>query len=149
MTEIFENDVWVERVGAREYIGRNHRGGEVRIASAGVADSFNPGELLKLALIGCSGLSTDVTLGRILGENYPARIGISAQKVDPDDRYDNFVEQLELDLSALSEEEKLKLLAAVQRVINKYCTVGNTVKTGAAVEIQVTDATSGDEVTAG
>ena len=70
-------ELWVERTGVRRYTGRSSRGAEVFIGSEDVEGVFTPGELLKIALAGCSGLSSDQPLRRRLGDDYPATIRVS------------------------------------------------------------------------
>src|SRR3954470_18142605 len=60
--------LWAERVGTRRYTGHNARGAEVRMGPVEAGDVFTPGELLKIALAGCAGMSSDHTLARHLGE---------------------------------------------------------------------------------
>ena len=58
-TNAGNTELWVERTGTRLYTGRNSRGAEVSIGGVEVEGAFSPGELLKIALAGCSGLSAD------------------------------------------------------------------------------------------
>ena len=62
-------ELWVERTGVRRYTGRSSRGAEVLVGSADVEGVFTPGELLKIALAACSGMSTDHVLARRLGQD--------------------------------------------------------------------------------
>ena len=62
-------DLWVERTGTRRYTGRSSRGAEVLIGSQDVEGVFTPGELLKIALAACSGMSSDQPLRRRLGDD--------------------------------------------------------------------------------
>ena len=55
-------ELWVERTGTRRYTGHSSRGAEVLIGSEGVDGVFTPGELLKIALAACSGVSSDQPL---------------------------------------------------------------------------------------
>ena len=57
-------ELWVERTGTRRYTGRSSRGAEVLIGSVDVEGVFTPGELLKIALAACSGMSSDQPLAR-------------------------------------------------------------------------------------
>ena len=57
-----DTELWVERTGKRLYTGRNSRGAEVSIGGVEVDGAFSPGELLKIALAGCSGLASDSAL---------------------------------------------------------------------------------------
>ena len=44
-----------------------------------------------------------------------------------------------VDLSGLTDEEKVKLLTIVRRSIDKVCTVGRTLKSGTEVTLSVVD----------
>ena len=63
-------ELWVERTGVRRYTGRSSRGAEVLVGSEDVEGVFTPGELMKIALAACSGMSSDAPLQRRLGEDY-------------------------------------------------------------------------------
>lgn len=128
-------ELWAERTGTRAYTGRNNRGGEVLIASAGVPGAFTPGELLKIALAGCTGLSADFTLSRKLGDNFDANVRVSGDADRENETYPELNESFELDLSELDEETRRRVLVAAQRAIEKVCTVGRTLKAGATVNL--------------
>jgi uncharacterized OsmC-like protein len=132
-------DLWVERTGVRRYTGRSSRGAEVLVGSEDVDGVFTPGELLKIALAACSGMSSDHPLRSRLGDDYDATIRVSGPADREQERYPLIAENLEVDLSSLSEEERRKLLVIVERSIDKVCTVGRTLKTGTEVTFEVTD----------
>lgn len=132
-------ELWVERTGVRRYTGRSSRGAEVLIGSETDEGVFTPGELLKIALAGCSGLSSDQPLRRRLGDDYPAVIKVSGPADRDQERYPLLEENLEIDLSGLSPEEIERLLVVVNRAIDQVCTVGRTLKAGAEVRFDVTD----------
>jgi len=134
--------LWVERTGIRRYTGRSDRGAEVLIGSEDVEGVFTPGELLKLALAGCSGMSSDEPLRRRLGDDYPAVIKVSGPADRDEERYPLLQENLELDLSGLSEAEVQRLLIVVNRAVDQVCTVGRTLKSGTEVTFEVTDSSS-------
>jgi uncharacterized OsmC-like protein len=100
---------------------------------------FTPGELLKIALAGCSGLSSDQPLRRRLGDDYPAVIKVSGPADREQERYPLLEEKLEIDLSGLSAEEVERLVVVVSRAIEQVCTVGRTLKSGTEVHFEVTD----------
>jgi uncharacterized OsmC-like protein len=135
-------ELWVERTGTRRYTGRSSRGAEVLIGSEDVEGVFTPGELLKIALAACSGMSSDHPLARRLGDDYPAVIRVSGAADREQERYPLLEETLELDLSALSEEDKERLLVVVERAIETVCTVGRTLRSGTKVTFEVADAGS-------
>ncbi len=129
----------VERTGVRRYTGRSTRGAEVLIGSEDVEGVFTPGELLKIALAACSGMSSDQPLRSRLGDDYRATIRVSGAADREQERYPLIEERLEVDLSSLTEDEVTKLLTIVSRTVDKVCTVGRTVKSGTEVTFEVVD----------
>ena len=128
-------ELWVERTGSRRYTGRSSRGAEVFIGSDGVEGVFTPGELLKIALAACTGMSSDFPLSNRLGENYDTTIRVSGDADRENEVYAELSEVLELDLSELDEAGRQRLLVTVQRAIDKVCTVGRTLKAGSTVNL--------------
>lgn len=132
-------ELWVERTGIRRYTGRSDRGAEVLIGSVTDDGVFTPGELLKIALAGCSGLSSDEPLRRRLGDDYAATIRVSGQADRDEERYPDLAETLEIDLTGLSAQDRERLLLVVGRAIDQVCTVGRTLKAGARITFEVAD----------
>jgi uncharacterized OsmC-like protein len=130
-------ELWVERTGVRRYTGRSSRGAEVLVGSEDVEGVFTPGELLKIALAACSGMSSDHPLRNRLGDDYDAVIKVSGPADRDQERYPLLEERLELDLSVLSEAEVAKLTTIVERSIDKVCTVGRTLKSGTEVRFEI------------
>ncbi|WP_280265273.1 OsmC family protein [Nocardia wallacei] len=128
-------ELWVERTGTRRYTGRSSRGAQVLIGSEGVEGVFSPGELLKIALAACTGLSSDFPLSNRLGDSYDATIRVSGAADRENEVYPELEEVLELDLSELDEAGRERLLVTVQRAIDKVCTVGRTLKAGTKVNL--------------
>ena len=135
-------DLWVERTGIRRYTGRSNRGAEVLIGSVTDEGVFTPGELLKIALAGCAGLSSDQPLRRRLGDDYPAVIRVSGDADRDEERYPLLEEKLEIDLSGLSAEDRDRLLLVVTRAIDQVCTVGRTLKSGTDVMLDIVETAS-------
>lgn len=130
-------ELWVERTGVRRYTGRSSRGAEVLVGSEDVDGVFTPGELLKIALAACSGMSSDQPLRRRLGDDYAATIRVSGPADREQERYPLLEEKLEVDLSGLSEDEVKRLLVVVERAIDQVCTVGRTLKSGTEVKFEI------------
>lgn len=126
-------ELWVERTGVRRYTGHSSRGAEVLVGSDDVEGVFTPGELLKIALAACAGMSSDHPLRSRLGDDYPATIRVSGAADRENEVYPQLDELLELDLSALSESDVKRLKIVVERAIDKVCTVGRTLKAGTNV----------------
>jgi uncharacterized OsmC-like protein len=127
--------LWVERTATRRYTGRSSRGAEVLVGSDGVPGVFTPGELLKIALAACTGMSSDFPLSNRLGEDYDVTIRVSGDADRENEVYPELNEILELDLSELDDAGRERLLVTVQRAIDKVCTVGRTLKAGTTVNL--------------
>lgn len=132
-------ELWVERTGVRRYTGRSTRGAEVLVGSEDVDGVFTPGELMKIALAACSGMSSDQPMRRRLGDDYRATIRVSGPADRDQERYPLLQEVLEADLSGLSDEDRARLLTVIERAIDQVCTVGRTLKTGTEVTFEVAD----------
>jgi len=132
-------ELWVERTGVRRYTGRSSRGAQVLVGSEDVEGVFTPGELMKIALAACSGMSSDSPLARRLGDEYQATIRVSGDADREQEVYPLLEETLEIDLSGLDAAEKARVLTVVQRAVEQVCTVGRTLKAGTKVDFQVVD----------
>ncbi|KMJ49808.1 OsmC family protein [Rhodococcoides fascians] len=130
-------NLWVERTGTRRYTGRSSRGAEVHIGSESVEGVFTPGELLKIALAACTGMSSDVPLSRRLGDDYSATVEVSGTADRENELYPELNEILRVDLSAMDPEAQQRLLTVVERAIDKVCTVGRTLKAGTAINLDI------------
>lgn len=128
-------ELWVQRTGTRRYTGHSSRGAQVLVGSEDVDGVFTPGELLKIAIGACSGMASDFTLSRRLGDDYDTTIRVSGPADRDNERYPRIDEVMELDLSELDPDAAQRLLTVVQRAVDKHCTVGRTVKAGAQVEL--------------
>lgn len=129
--------LWVERTGTRRYTGHSSRGAQVLVGSEDVEGVFTPGELMKIALAACSGMSSDQPLARRLGDDYQAVVKVSGDADRDEEVYPLLTETLELDLSGLSDDERERLLVVVHRAIDLVCTVGRTLKAGTTVNFEV------------
>jgi uncharacterized OsmC-like protein len=137
-SETTPTELWVERTGTRRYTGRSSRGAEVLIGAETVDGVFTPGELLKIALAACSGMSSDFPLSRRLGDDYDATIKVSGAADRENEVYPHLEEELTLDLSELDAEAQQRLVALVERSVDKVCTVGRTLKAGTKVSLTIT-----------
>ncbi|MGN7134199.1 OsmC family protein [Rhodococcoides corynebacterioides] len=130
-------ELWVERTGTRRYTGKSDRGAEVLIGSEDVPGVFTPGELLKIALAACTGMSSDRPLARRLGENYDSTVRVSGTADRDNEVYPRLDEVLQVDLSELDAEAQERLLTVVTKAVDKVCTVGRTLKAGTEVNLSV------------
>lgn len=138
--------LWVSRAGARQYTAHNGRGGSINVDGGDGENAFTPGELLKLALAACAGLSADVSLARRLGDDFDATVHVSGPADRDEERYHELSESFEVDFSNLEPDARDRLVALASRAIDKNCTVGRTLKAGAGVQLHIVDTATGDVV---
>ena len=100
---------------------------------------FTPGELLKIALAACTGMSSDRPLSRRLGDDYDATIEVDGPADREREVYPLLEETLRIDLSGLTEAEAERLRTVVNRAIDQVCTVGRTLKAGTQVTFAIDD----------
>jgi uncharacterized OsmC-like protein len=135
--------LWAERVGKDCYTGHNARGAQVRMGPVAAGDVFTPGELLKVALAGCAGMSADHSLARRLGADVPVIVHVAGPKLRPDERYPALHEELVVDLDGLEPAERIRVVTVVRRAIDRNCTVGRTLEHSASVELTISQPESG------
>mgnify|MGYP000897809096 FL=1 len=132
-------ELWVERTGVRRYTGHSSRGAEVLVGSEDVDGVFTPGELMKIALAACSGMSSDQPLARRLGDDYTATIDVTGAADRDNEVYPELSETLHIDLSGMSAEEAERVRTVVQRAVDAVCTVGRTLRAGTRVGFDIDD----------
>lgn len=132
-------ELWAERTGVRRYTGRSSRGAEVLVGSEDVEGVFTPGELMKIALAACTGMSSDHPLARRLGDDYAATVRVSGAADRDNEIYPLLEESLEVDMSGLTEDEVARLVTVVSRAVDQVCTVGRTLRSGTTVNFEVVD----------
>ncbi len=132
--------LWVERTGTRRYTGHSSRGAEVLVGAEDVEGVFTPGELMKIALGACTGMSSDAPLSRRLGEDYAATVRVSGPPDRENEVYPHLDEVIQLDLSALDADTAKRLLVVVERAVDAACTVGRTLKAGSEVTLRIESA---------
>lgn len=133
--EFGEGSVWADRVAQRSLIGRNRRGVEIPIGKG--EGQIDPGELLKLALISCAGMSMDIPTSRRLGDDFPLRLWAHGTSDETSNRYESVHEQIQLDLDGLSADELRRLRTVIDRSIEASCTVQRTVVPGTPVDHEI------------
>ncbi|MGU3294255.1 OsmC family protein [Williamsia sp. M5A3_1d] len=127
--------LWVERTGTRRYTGHSSRGAQVLVGSEDVEGVFTPGELLKIALAACTGMSSDAPLARRLGDDYAATVRVAGAADRDAEVYPRLDEELDIDLSGLDADTAQRLLTVVARAVDASCTVGRTLKAGTEVSL--------------
>jgi len=133
-----QDGLWAERVGPRCYTGHNSRGAQVRMGPVEAGDVFTPGELLKIALAGCAGMSADHPIARRLGQDVTVTVRVAGP--NQDERYPNLYEELVVDLSGLEAADRDRLITVIHRAIERNCTVERTMAAGATVDLTIDDA---------
>lgn len=135
---IGRGSVSVTRIAPRRYEGLNERGATVRIGGAELeGEHFTPGELLKLALAGCVGLSVDRVTSRRLGEDFAMTVWAHGRSDEESNRYQHIAEEVLVDLSSLDADERAKLVDIMARAIERGCTVGRSVEGAIDVDTEI------------
>lgn len=119
------------------YTIRNDQGAELRVAGPGTEGAFTPGELLQAALAGCSALSADAQLASKLGPDFEATITVDATRDDEDNRVAEMLVTLTTDMSALSDEEREKLLVRTDRLVERLCAIKRSLNIGVQSDVTV------------
>lgn len=130
--------LWVERTGTRTYTGRSSRGAEVLIGPSEAGAVFTPGELLKIALAGCTGMSADTALAHRLGDDVAVTVRVSGDADRENEYYPALAEELVVDMSSLDDAQRARLLTVVQRAVDQVCTVGRTLTRTTTVDLAIT-----------
>lgn len=126
-----ERSVWADRSGHRSLIGRNQRGVQIPIGKG--EGEISPGELLKLALIGCAGMTSDIPLARRLGEDFAMRLWAHGLADSDENRYTAIREEVQLSLEDRDEAAIQQIVTVFERAVAAGCTVERTVVPGAEV----------------
>ncbi|GAB3564627.1 OsmC family protein [Amycolatopsis endophytica] len=121
----------VRREAEHEFVGRNERGASVRIGRKGAPDAFSPAELLQIAAAGCAAVTAEELITR--RTDAPLRVTVDADRREGAWELDAVHLLFDVDLSGLDDEERAKLVTAVDRAIERLCTVSRTLKKGIPV----------------
>ena len=130
--------LWVERKEDGTWVA--HKDDKAEIVFGHGDGLFTPGDLLKIALAGCGGLSSQFAVESALGENKGARVIVDGT-YDPDSNaYINFSEQLVVDAADahLSDEDAQKLKERIRRHVDKSCTVMHTLNEAPPTRLDIT-----------
>jgi uncharacterized OsmC-like protein len=123
----------VERTGEHAFVGRNDRGAEVRLGRAGAEGAFSPAELLQIAAAGCSAVTAEELITRRIGEDAKFRVAVSADRREGASELDAAHVAFDVDVSTLTADQREALAGAVDRAIERLCTVSRTLKKGIPV----------------
>ena len=118
----------VQREGEHEFVGRNERGAEVRLGRSGQQGSFSPAELLQIATAGCSAVTAENLITRRVGEDSKFRVSVTADRREGASELDGVRVRFDVDLANLDASQRAALAAAVDRSIERLCTVSRTLK---------------------
>ena len=116
------------RTGTRTYEGRNSRDATVLIGPVSAPGHFTPGELLKIALAGCAGMSADSVIARRLGDDFQSVVWAHGTSDPEENLYFAIDEEMLLDLSELDAAEQSKLAVIIGKAIERSCTVARSVQ---------------------
>jgi len=123
----------VQRDGQHSFVGRNDRGAEVRLGRNGAEGAFSPAELLQIAAAGCSAVTAEELITRRVGEDAKFRVTVSADRREGASELDAVHVAFDVDVSTLAADQREALAGAVDRAIERLCTVSRTLKKGIPV----------------
>lgn len=123
------------RIGDRKYVATNERGGKLIMGYE--PGEFSPGDLLKLAILGCNLLSGEARFDAALGKNTPLAGTIDAAYDAESNRFTDFLVKIDAELDSLSEDERTLLLSRVKKAIDRRCTISHTVEQSAPTNQEV------------
>jgi uncharacterized OsmC-like protein len=123
----------VEREGAHVFVGRNERGAEVRLGRKGAEGAFSPAELLQIAAAGCNAVTAEELITRRIGEDAKFRVTVTADRREGASELDAVHVAFDVDVSTLAADQREALAGAVDRAIERLCTVSRTLKKGVPV----------------
>ncbi|WP_037358486.1 OsmC family protein [Amycolatopsis orientalis] len=118
----------VQREGTHAFVGRNERGAEVRLGRAGAEGAFSPAELLQIAAAGCSAVTAEQLITRRVGEDSKFRVSVTADRREGASELDAVHVAFDVDVSSLDDDQRAALAGAVDRAIERLCTVSRTLK---------------------
>lgn len=129
--------VEVRRTGEHLFTATNDRGAEVAIGRDGAPGAFTPGELLLAAIAGCSAVTSENLFVRRLGDDASLTVHADRHKTKEDpNKFASVQVNVDVDLGALEDPaERGKLADAVQRAIERFCTVSRSVEEGTPIEL--------------
>jgi len=123
----------VQRDGKHSFVGRNDRGAEVRLGRTGAEGAFSPAELLQIATAGCSAVTAEELITRRVGEDAKFRVAVTADRREGASELDAVHVAFDVDVSTLAADQREALAGAVDRAIERLCTVSRTLKKGIPV----------------
>ncbi|WP_370968063.1 OsmC family protein [Amycolatopsis sp. cg9] len=123
----------VQRDGQHAFVGRNDRGAEVRLGRAGAEGAFSPAELLQIAAAGCSAVTAEELITRRVGDDSKFRVTVTADRREGASELDAVHVAFDVDVSTLAADQREALAGAVDRAIERLCTVSRTLKKGIPV----------------
>ncbi len=123
------------RVSTRVYTARNTKGAELVIGDG--EGQFTPGDLLRLAILGCNVLSSDARFARALGDDFSMKATVQSQYLESEDRFTEFFVRLFPDLGDMSDEDRQRLFRRASGAIDRYCTISHTVEKSAPTSLEI------------
>lgn len=116
----------LDRQGVRTFVAGNGRGGQILVGPEEVDGAFTPGELLKIAVAGCIGMSADHRLAHLLGEDFAGTVTVVGHKDVPGERYSHFDVEVSAPPVGAEAAEVERAVERADHLIATSCTVGRT-----------------------
>ena len=114
------------RSGRRTFVAGNERGDEIVVGPADAEGAFTPGELLKIAVAGCIGMSADHRLAHLLGDDFAGTVTVVGHKDEANERYSHFEVTVSAPPADLDPETTERSLERARHLVQENCTIGRT-----------------------
>ncbi|KFI68401.1 OsmC family protein [Bifidobacterium magnum] len=130
--------IWVERNKDGSWDAFSDEGAHIKFGHD--RGQFTPGDLMRVALAGCAGLSSQFAVETTLGEGKGAKIFVEGSYDPETDSYVSFDEHVVVDTldSSLDAEDAQKLAKRIEAHIKKGCTVMHTYEQETPVRMDIT-----------
>ena len=137
MSSNSKSALFVERIGERQYSSENSRGATIEIGHG--EGQWSPGDLLKLALLGCNTMSADSALTLRLGADFAMSAVIDGEYNEEEDRYESFTVELIPDFGEADEKTVEAAKKWGLRGIERYCTISHTLNHAVPHTAEITE----------
>ena len=118
--------ITLTRRRTRTFVAGNGRGDEIVVGPADAEGAFTPGELLKIAVAGCIGMSADHRLAHLLGDDFAGTVTVVGHKDEANERYSHFEVTVSAPPADLDPETTERSLERARHLVLENCTIGRT-----------------------
>lgn len=139
-TDLNLSPLEVSRAGTGRVHIKNTRGAELTAGDRDAEEAFSPEELLQAALAACSVLSAETQLAYVLGEDFDLTASTAGTQSEDGKRVKDIKVTMNVDMSALGDAEREKLVSRADRIIDRLCVIKRSLRHGVEAATEITSA---------